>query len=80
MSGGAMEFLLILNDSPYGTQRTYNALRLAGALAKSEAREVFFFKFVATVFQFALCLLCNNVSNGARSRMRCIGSSFSPLH
>ena len=26
-----MEFLFILNDSPYGSQRTYNALRLAGA-------------------------------------------------
>jgi uncharacterized protein involved in oxidation of intracellular sulfur len=30
-----MTYLLVLNDSPYGSQRTYNALRLAGALAKS---------------------------------------------
>lgn len=28
-----MTYLFILNDSPYGTQRTYNALRLASALA-----------------------------------------------
>ncbi len=30
-----MNFLFILNDSPYGTQRTYNALRLATAMAKA---------------------------------------------
>jgi uncharacterized protein involved in oxidation of intracellular sulfur len=29
-----MNTLMILNDSPYGTERSYNALRLAGALAK----------------------------------------------
>ena len=28
--------LLILNDPPYGTERCYNGLRLAGALAKRE--------------------------------------------
>ncbi|MEK9279332.1 MULTISPECIES: DsrE family protein [unclassified Bradyrhizobium] len=28
--------LLILNDPPYGTERTYNALRLSLALAKSD--------------------------------------------
>ena len=30
-----MTYLLVLNDPPYGSQRTYNALRLAGVLAKS---------------------------------------------
>ncbi len=29
-----MKTLFILNDPPYGTERSYNALRLAGALAK----------------------------------------------
>lgn len=29
-----MNTLFILNDSPYGTERSYNALRLAGALAR----------------------------------------------
>ena len=31
-----MQFLLILNDPPYGTERCYNGLRLALALTKSE--------------------------------------------
>jgi uncharacterized protein involved in oxidation of intracellular sulfur len=38
-----MEYLLVLNDSPYGTQRTCNALRLAGALAKGAPGEVAIF-------------------------------------
>ena len=29
-----MEMLFILNGAPYGDERTYNGLRLAGALAK----------------------------------------------
>ncbi|HLA79467.1 MAG TPA: DsrE family protein [Vicinamibacteria bacterium] len=29
-----MKTLLILNDAPYGSERTYNGLRLAGALAR----------------------------------------------
>lgn len=29
-----MNTLFILNDPPYGTERSYNGLRLAGALAK----------------------------------------------
>lgn len=32
--------LFILNDPPYGTERSYNALRLAGALVKREGEEV----------------------------------------
>ena len=32
--------LFILNDGPYGTERSYNALRLAGALSKREGQEV----------------------------------------
>ena len=35
-----MKALLILNDPPYGTERCYNGLRLAGALAKREGTEV----------------------------------------
>ncbi|MDE2165557.1 MAG: DsrE family protein [Alphaproteobacteria bacterium] len=31
-----MKTLFILNDPPYGTERCYNALRLAGALAKRD--------------------------------------------
>jgi uncharacterized protein involved in oxidation of intracellular sulfur len=32
--------LFILNDPPYGTERSYNALRLAGALSRREGEEV----------------------------------------
>jgi len=32
--------LFILNDPPYGTERNYNALRLAGSLAKRESEQV----------------------------------------
>lgn len=32
--------LIILNDPPYGTERSYNGLRLAGALAKRSGEEV----------------------------------------
>lgn len=32
--------LFILNDAPYGTERSYNALRLAGSLSKREGEEV----------------------------------------
>lgn len=35
-----MKTLFILNDPPYGTERSYNALRLAGALAKREDQEI----------------------------------------
>ena len=38
-----MEYLLVLNDSPYGSQRTYNALRLAGALAQGATMGVSIF-------------------------------------
>jgi len=31
-----MKFLFILNDPPYGTERTYNGLRLALAIAKKD--------------------------------------------
>ncbi len=32
--------LFILNDPPYGTERSYNALRLAGALSRREGEVV----------------------------------------
>ena len=35
-----MKILLILNDAPYGIERTYNGLRLAGSLARQEGAEV----------------------------------------
>jgi len=35
-----MKNLFILNDPPYGTERSYNALRVAGALSSREGEEV----------------------------------------
>lgn len=35
-----MRFLLILNDPPYGTERSYNALRLGRTLALKEGTEL----------------------------------------
>ena len=35
-----MHFLLILNDPPYGTERTYNGLRLAMNLQKTKGNQV----------------------------------------
>lgn len=34
-----MNVLMILNDPPYGTERSYNPLRLAGSLTKREGPE-----------------------------------------
>jgi uncharacterized protein involved in oxidation of intracellular sulfur len=36
----AVRTLFILNDPPYGTERCYNALRLANAIAKRDGEEV----------------------------------------
>ena len=38
-----MKTLFVLNDPPYGTERSYNGLRLAGQLAKREGEEVHVF-------------------------------------
>jgi uncharacterized protein involved in oxidation of intracellular sulfur len=35
-----MKYLFILNDPPYGTERSYNALRLARNLAAKDAAEI----------------------------------------
>ena len=32
--------MFVLNDAPYGSERSYNALRLAGSLSKAEGEEV----------------------------------------
>lgn len=46
-----MKILLILNDPPYGTERSYNGLRLANSLLKQEEVEV-------TVFLMADAVNC----------------------
>ncbi|MHB9025402.1 MAG: DsrE/DsrF/TusD sulfur relay family protein [Armatimonadota bacterium] len=46
-----MKILLILNDPPYGTERSYNGLRLAHQLLKHEGVEI-------TVFLMADAVNC----------------------
>jgi uncharacterized protein involved in oxidation of intracellular sulfur len=38
-----MKYLFILNDPPYGTERSYNALRVARTLLGKEAGEIHMF-------------------------------------
>lgn len=47
-----MKSLIILNDPPYGTERSYNGLRLAHALQKNGAQAEI------TVFLMADAVLC----------------------
>jgi uncharacterized protein involved in oxidation of intracellular sulfur len=35
-----VKILFVLNDPPYGTERSYSALRLGNALAKREGTQV----------------------------------------
>lgn len=35
-----MKYLIILNDPPYGTERSFNGLRLAIALARADGNDV----------------------------------------
>lgn len=44
-----MKTLFILNDPPYGTERCYNALRLAHALSKGDASVTMFLMADAVV-------------------------------
>lgn len=41
----ANQFLFILNDPPYGTERSYNGLRLARSLIKQDDVEIRMFLF-----------------------------------
>ena len=47
-----MKSRIILNDPPYGTERSYNGLRLARALQKNDAQPE------VTVFPMADAVLC----------------------
>lgn len=45
-----MRYLIVLNDPPYGTERSYNGLRLAMSLLKFEENEVDVFLMADAVF------------------------------
>lgn len=40
LENDTVKTLFILNDAPYGSERSYNGLRLAGGLSKAEGEEV----------------------------------------
>ena len=44
-----MKYLIILNDPPYGTERSYNGLRLAMSLSKREGAELRLFLMADSV-------------------------------
>ena len=44
-----MKYLIILNDPPYGTERSYNGLRLAMSLSKREGSELRLFLMADSV-------------------------------
>lgn len=45
-----MRYLIVLNDPPYGTERSYNGLRLAMSLAKHDDAQVDVFLMADAVF------------------------------
>ena len=50
-----MKHLILLNDPPYGTERSFNGLRTAHALAKNDPEAEI------TVFLMADAVLCANL-------------------
>jgi uncharacterized protein involved in oxidation of intracellular sulfur len=68
-----MRILLILNDPPYGTERSYNALRLAGSLVKRDDAEVRVFLMADAVG----CAIAGQVlPNGYYHLDRMLGSAL----
>lgn len=66
-----MRVLLILNDAPYGIERSYNALRMARALAQREDVELRVFLMGDAVG----CALAGQVTpNGYYNLERMVGS------
>jgi uncharacterized protein involved in oxidation of intracellular sulfur len=49
--------LLILNDPPYGTERSYNALRLAGAPSQRDGEQVKFARGAGQLGAVGRCTL-----------------------
>jgi uncharacterized protein involved in oxidation of intracellular sulfur len=45
-----MRYLMVLNDPPYGTERSYNGIRLAASLLKEEGTEVDVFLLADAAF------------------------------
>ena len=70
-----MKYLVILNDPPYGTERSYNGLRLASSLAKAEATYVSVFLIGDGVG----CALSGQTTLGGRSCSRSTVPCYSTM-
>lgn len=69
----AMRTLFVLNEPPYGNERSYNGLRLANALAKRDGEEVRIFLMADAVG----CALAGQVTpNGYYNLERLLGSAI----
>ena len=68
-----MNVLVLVNDPPYGTERCYNAVRLAGALAKRDATDVRIFLIGDAV---ACAVAGQTLSNGYYHLDRMLGSAI----
>lgn len=67
-----MKTLVVLNDPAYGTERSYNGLRLANALAKREGEEVRVFLLADAV---ACALAGQATPNGYYNLERMLGAA-----
>lgn len=65
--------LVVLNEPPYGTERSYNGLRLASALAKHEGEEVRLFLMADAV---GCALAGQQTPNGYYNLERLLGSAM----
>ena len=68
-----MKTLLVLNDPAYGTERSYNGLRLARALAKREGEEVRVFLLADAV---TCALAGQQTPNGYYNLERMLGAAI----
>jgi uncharacterized protein involved in oxidation of intracellular sulfur len=68
-----MKTLFLLNDPAYGTERSYNGLRLANALVKREGEEVRVFLLADAV---SCALAGQQTPNGYYNLERLVGSAI----
>lgn len=61
-----MRYLLILNDPPYGTKRSYTGLRLPNSLAQTEGAQVRVF----LMGDAASCVLVKRLPTGTTTLRR----------
>jgi uncharacterized protein involved in oxidation of intracellular sulfur len=68
-----MKTLFVLNDPPYGTERSYNGLRLANAVAKRAGEEVRIFLMADAV---GCALAGQETPNGYYNLERLLGAAL----